>query len=140
VIVRGAVPADKDAIFALLRELGYDALRGDDVWFRRVIEHAEMRVVVAEDGGLVGVMTLSLRPQLRIEGIQVNVDELVVTEHVRGTGVGRALLHEAKRIANELDARRVELTTIRGRESYERHFYEKNGFVEINSAVMRITR
>jgi len=32
---------------------------------------------------------------------------------------------------------RVELTTNRTRESYARAFYTKNGFSEVNSAVMR---
>jgi hypothetical protein len=36
-----------------------------------------------------------------------------------------------------LDAVRVELHTRRSRESYARDFYVKNGFVEVDSALMR---
>ena len=139
--VRSAVPADKAAIFQLLGELGYVDLDVDTygVAFDRVLVHPEMSVVVAEgdDGQVVGFLALSYRPQLRLGGTLVTIDELVVTPGVRGSGVGRALLEHAKAVAVSLCALRLELSTNRTRESYERQFYEKNGFVEVNSALMR---
>jgi GNAT superfamily N-acetyltransferase len=98
-----------------------------------------MRVLVAEDANrrVVGMLSLSHRPQLRLGGTLVTIDELVVAERARGSGVGRALLRRAQDIASDTGALRVELTTNRTRESYERAFYAKNGFIEANSAVMR---
>jgi N-acetylglutamate synthase-like GNAT family acetyltransferase len=141
-VVRPAALSDTDALFELLRELGYDALDRSayDDAFGSVLSHPEMRIFVAqnESGRLIGMLALSHRPQLRLGGTLVTIDELVVTEDTRARGVGRALLDRAKDLAKELGARRIELLTNRTRESYARGFYTKNGFTEANSAVMRM--
>jgi GNAT superfamily N-acetyltransferase len=125
----------------LLRELGYVNLDIDTygVAFDRVLVHPEMHVLVAQrdDAHVVGFLALSHRPQLRLGGTLVTIDELVVKSGVRGSGVGRALLERAKSVAASLGALRLELSTNRTRESYARQFYEKNGFVEVNSSLMR---
>ena len=139
--IRRAVPSDATALLALLHELGYE-LDGDAHarTFALVLAHPEIRVLVAEDasGRVVGVLSLSHRPQLRLGGTLVTVDELVVAQGARGSGVGRALLDHARSVAAELGAKRLELLTNRTRESYLRGFYTKNGFVEVASAVMRL--
>jgi GNAT superfamily N-acetyltransferase len=62
---------------------------------------------------------------------------MVVTERARGTGLGGKLLELAKSEATRVGARRLELHTARGRPAYTRGFYVKNGFVEVDSAVLR---
>jgi hypothetical protein len=37
-----------------------------------------------------------------------------------------------------LGVKRIELATHRGRTSYKRSFYEKNGFIEVDAAVLRL--
>jgi len=139
--IRNAESSDADALFGLLGELGYDELAFGDFAhaFERVALHPEMRVLIAEDetGRILGMISLSHRPQLRLGGTLVTIDELIVAPNARGSGVGRALLDHAREIARNLDARRIELSTNRTRESYARGFYAKNGFSEANSAVMR---
>lgn len=139
--IRAARASDASAVFELLRELGYTALDPSEyaLAFESVTTHPEMRVFVAEDGSgrLVGLLSLSHRPQLRLGGTLVTIDELVVAEHGRANGIGRALLERARRVGVELGARRLELSTNRNRESYARGFYVKCGFAEVNSAVMR---
>jgi GNAT superfamily N-acetyltransferase len=71
-------------------------------------------------------------------GLLVTIDEMVVAETARGAGVGARLLEHAKAEATRVGARRLELHTARPRPSYERGFYVKNGFVEVDSAVMRL--
>ena len=88
-------------------------------------------------GAVVGLMSLSMRPQIRLAGLIMTVDELVVAEGARGAGVGAALIELAKSEARRAGARRLELLTARGRPSYSRLFYVKNGFAEVDSAVMR---
>jgi N-acetylglutamate synthase-like GNAT family acetyltransferase len=140
--VRVARSSDAPALLDLLRELGYGDVdskaRFDSI--EAVLRHPEMRVLVAdgEHGRIVGMLALSHRPQLRLGGTLVTIDELVVTARERGCGVGRALLERAKALAAELGACRLELHTNRTRESYLRGFYAKNGFMEVNSAVMRL--
>jgi N-acetylglutamate synthase-like GNAT family acetyltransferase len=82
-------------------------------------------------------MAVSRRPQIRLAGDVMTIDELVVTETARGKGVGARLLDTAKREAARIGARRLELFTARMRASYSRGFYAKNGFIEVDSALMR---
>lgn len=89
------------------------------------------------EGRVVGLMSMSRRPQLRLAGPIVTIDEMIVTEDARGAGIGAKLLQVAKTHAVGIGARRLELLTARGRPSYARGFYVKNGLVEADSAVMR---
>ena len=140
--IRRAVEGDVETAQQMIESLGYASICLDDFKraFIETLNHRDSFVFVAEEGngrGL-GLMTVSHRPQLRLAGMLVSIDELVVIDEARGLGVGRALLHEAKQIAAKMGARRLELHTNRGRVSYQRRFYVKNGFTEINSAVMRM--
>jgi ribosomal protein S18 acetylase RimI-like enzyme len=139
--IRRASPADLDAAYALMESLGYARLdRGRfGQTFAAVLNHPETVVLLAEAGGsAIGLMSLSYGPQLRLAGIAVSIDELVVAETARGQGIGRRLLEEARAFAQEVGARRLELQTRRARESYQRGFYIKNGFSEAPSAIMRL--
>ena len=139
-LVRRATAADLPSVHDLLIDLGYahlsrdaladvlDALLRDDtrgVWLADV------------ETEVVGLLTTTVRSQLRLAGLEMTIEELVVREHVRGRGVGRALLDHAKAEARRLGVLRVQLTTNRTRDVYLRGFYPKNGFVEAPSAVMR---
>lgn len=140
--IRLATESDARAAFDLMSELGYP-----DISFARfvetynsVLEHPAMSLMLAEDeqGTIIGLVSISNRPQLRLAGALVTVDELVVADRARGRGMGRQLLNAALGMFRESGARRIELLTNRSRESYRREFYVKNGFVEADSAVMRI--
>ena len=124
-----------------MAELGYPDLtiaRFAEV-YSSVQKHPAMTLIVAEDDGeVVGLASISRRPQLRLAADLITIDELVVADSARGLGVGRALLEHVKEMAGRSGARRLELETNRERESYRRRFYVKNGFTEANSAVMRI--
>jgi N-acetylglutamate synthase-like GNAT family acetyltransferase len=140
VIVRNATIADVGDAHALIRELGYGGLDEETFShnFASVLADPEQRVLLAErDGRVVGLMSLGTRPQLRLAGFVMSIDELVVTEAARGAGIGTKLLECAKAEAARIGARRLELHTARGRPSYERGFYTKHGFTEVDSAVMR---
>jgi N-acetylglutamate synthase-like GNAT family acetyltransferase len=140
ITLRTATLTDADTAHALVRELGYEGI--DPATFRRgfeaVLADRSQCVWLAEREGLVvGLMSISQRPQVRLAGPIVTIDELVVTEAARGSGIGAKLLELAKAEATRIGARRLELLTARGRPSYRRGFYVKNGFTESDSAVMR---
>lgn len=138
--MRLARAGDLTAVHALIGELGYADLQKDafERGYATVLADPAQQVWLAElEGLVVGLISLSARQQIRLTGPILTVDELVVSERARGTGVGKKLIGLAKSEARRLGARRLELLTARGRPSYARQFYPKNGFVEVDSAVMR---
>ena len=140
VLVRRARPGDASQVLALVKELGYDPdeRRYDEI-FAQVARHPEAAVFVAVDGlHVIGYLALSHRPQIRLGHRAAVIDELAVDESRRGDGIGTALLSAAIDYARSIGCRRVELHTRRSRESYQRGFYATHGFVEIDSALMRL--
>ncbi|HSB08763.1 MAG TPA: GNAT family N-acetyltransferase [Blastocatellia bacterium] len=141
-IIRPATEADADSAFKLMSELGYPGLSLPHFvkTYYALLEHPGMFLLVAEeeDHEVVAFASITSRPQLRLTGQLVTIDELVVADRARGQGVGRMILEAAEAMARKLGARRLELETNRARESYRRGFYVKNGFLEADSAVMRI--
>ena len=141
VIIRPATDFDAEAAFKLIAELGYADLSFARFTqtFRSVLENPGMMTfVAAANGDVVGLATISFRPQLRLTADLFSIDEFVIADRVRGQGVGRRFLEHLKGVAKQAGARRLELETNRARASYQRGFYVKNGFVEADSAVMRI--
>ena len=142
IIIRRAFENDLEAALFLLEALGYPNLERQafNSAFVDVLQHPDMIVLLAidESDQIVGLMSLSHRPQLRLAGKILSIDELAVLEIARGQGIGQKLLNEARRFAKEIGAKRIELHTNRNRESYRRQFYVKNGFTEANSALMRL--
>ena len=141
-LIRLATENDVQAAFNLMAELGYPdlSLPRFAETYQAVLEHPTMLLIVAEDEDerIIGLASISNRPQLRLTGNLVTIDEFVIAADARGRGVGRELLSGAIAMARKLGARRLELETNRARESYRRGFYVKNGFTEADSAVMRI--
>lgn len=140
--LRAAEQGDRAQVQRLLVELGYVQLAEDDQnfaeAFNAVLADSQRHTWLAEvDGSVRGLMTLSTRPQLRLAGLQVTIEELVVQDGERGSGIGTALVTRAQEHAREVGAMRLELHTNRTRPVYTRGFYVKRGFVEVNSAVMR---
>jgi GNAT superfamily N-acetyltransferase len=141
-IIREANVMDLQPAFALMSELGYAGLSmvHFEETYRAVLQHQSMFLLVAEetDGDIVALASVTNRPQLRLTGNLVTIDELVVADRARGRGVGKKMLDAVDAVARKLCARRLELETNRARESYRRKFYVKNGFFEADSAVMRV--
>ncbi len=142
--IRRANENDSQSAYSLIVALGYLTLTSERFTeiFNTVITHPETIVLLAENeiAQAIGLLTISHRPQLRLGGTIVCIDELIVSDQARGRGVGQALLQAAKRFAVDLKAERIELHTRRTRESYKRQFYVKNGFTEANSALLRIEK
>ena len=140
-VIRVATESDLPAAFKLMSELGYPDLSVErfERTYSSVRKYPAMTLFIAEaDGVAVGLASVSRRPQLRLAADLITIDELVVADHARGLGVGRALLTHVKAIAKSAGVGRLELETSRSRESYRRQFYIKNDFTEADSAVMRI--
>lgn len=140
--IRKAGEEDEEAVLTLLFSLGYPNIERAifaDV-YDNVLRHPDMLIYLAIDEveTALGMMSLSHRPQLRLAGTILCIDELAVLTEARGRGIGQQLLSKARDVAKELGVKRIELHTNRSRESYKRQFYIKNGFLEANSALMRV--
>ncbi len=137
--IRSARRGDREAIAALLAELGYRNA-ADTTTTSWVLSHPEIDVFVAVDSldKPIGMLTLSHRPQLRLRGRVATIDELIVTEAWRGKGVGSRLIQHGIARAKALSVKRLELSTHAGRSAFRRTFYEKSGFREVDSAVLRL--
>jgi predicted N-acetyltransferase YhbS len=136
--IRPARRGDVEAIAALMSELGYPNAP-DSATVHWVLSHPEIEVIVACDpmDKPVGMITLSHRPQLRLKGRIVTIDELVVLPHWRRRRVGRELMRRALDRAKVLSAKRVEVVTHKPRGDSVKSFYEACGFTESVSFVMR---
>ncbi len=142
IAIRDAVPEDAPAIDAVLRSLGWfthlDDIPSDETRARiaRVITEkcspgGDNTLLVAESDAqrVVGYLFVHWLPNL-IFGGEGYVSELFILPDARGHGIGGALLEEAKRRGVARGYQRLTLFNRRERESYQRGFYPKHGWVE----------
>ena len=122
--VRLARPEDWPAVAGLLVELGRGVAEGtsDDPTHRlafaghiRQIEHVTL-VACDRDGDIVGVIDTEYHQRLGDHRPQARVNDLVVAERARGSGVGSALLARAEELARKRGCFRMALVTATWRE------------------------
>jgi ribosomal protein S18 acetylase RimI-like enzyme len=95
-----------------------------------LLNTSSSRVLVVENGrGVVGAVSVWIKPDLAHGDTVVEVPMLVVAEDYRRNGVGRLLMEEVRTVASEHGASLIELvattTNVAARE-----FYHSLGFVE----------
>ena len=129
--VRAARPGDEQAIDALLEQLfaGHSDVRADPAARRealpRLIASDRLRVLVVEDdAGVVGMISLSFDLALRYAGEYAQIEELIVDPRGRGRHLGALLVRSAIAEARARGCREIGLYA---REE-TRAFYEKLGF------------
>ena len=126
-----------EAVYSLASELaatlGDSTPRFEGVRDRlfELLEEPRARVLVAEgeDGAVVGVASLWIKPDLAHGDTVVEVPMLVVTEGSRGEGVGKALMEVVRRLGTENRANLIELVATTHNVA-AREFYRTLGFVE----------
>jgi ribosomal protein S18 acetylase RimI-like enzyme len=116
----GDSPPDLEAIRARLSEL---------------LEEPRARVLVAENGGVVGVASLWIKPDLAHGDTVVEVPTLVVAEGSRREGVGKLLMEEIRRLSAENGAELIELVATTQNVA-AREFYRSLGFVETDHVTL----
>ena len=127
--IREAVAGDREAVAALLGELGYpvaadevarrlEALRGRD----------DLATFVAEaEGAVVGVGSVHVFPLLHADAPLGLITALVVTEGARGGGAGRELVEALEGFARSRGCTRIAVTTA-GHRAGAHAFYERLGY------------
>ena len=135
--IRSAIPDDAEAIARLSGELGYPTTAA--AARRRLfdIKTAENHsVMVAEDapGSVVGWIHVFRAPRLGGEPF-AELGGLVVTEALRGHGIGSQLVAEAERWAADREIATLRIRT-RTTRADTRLFYEDLGFVLTKTQVV----
>jgi GNAT superfamily N-acetyltransferase len=139
--VRRAESQDVAAIAGIIRDLGWFAhvnAESFEATLERTAHHLELcgadrshSVYVAEiDGEVKGYSAVHWCPYLLFTGPEGYVSELFVSESARGQGIGTMLLDAIEQEARSRGCSRLGLLNRRSRESYQRKFYEKRGWVE----------
>jgi ribosomal protein S18 acetylase RimI-like enzyme len=135
--VREATESDAEMVHALASELARAV--GDPTpdpgsvkaRLAELLEEPRAQVVVTEDddGAVIGVASLWIKPDLAHGDTIVEVPMLVVSEQRRREGVGKLLMEEVQRLAAENEANLVELVAT-AHNTAARNFYRSLGFVE----------
>jgi ribosomal protein S18 acetylase RimI-like enzyme len=124
-----------EAFRRLLPQLSSSASPPNGDELAAIVESQAATILVAKDGErIVGTLTLAV---FRIPtGVRAWIEDVVVDESARGSGLGEALTREAIRLAREAGARTVDLTSRPSREVASR-MYEKVGFRRRETNVYR---
>ena len=141
VIIRKAGIEDAGSLACILGGLGgFAAFEHEDAESstERVRRHLDLcladdshSVYVAETAGsILGYVSVHWLPYLILAGPEGYVSELFVQEEGHGQGLGTHLLEAVKAEARQRGCSRLMLLNNRGRESYRRQFYTKNGWQE----------
>ena len=137
-IIRDAVEADCLAIVRMLADDQIGATCEDPSEplqeayrqsFAEIQASPDNRMMVVEiDGAVVGCLQLTVVPGMSHMGARRgNVESVRVASHLRGRGIGEALLRHAAEEARRAGCRTLELTTNAVRVD-ARRFYERIGF------------
>ncbi|MDQ3590776.1 MAG: GNAT family N-acetyltransferase [Actinomycetota bacterium] len=135
--VREATAKDVETIHALAGELAgvvgdsSPALEAVLARLSELLEEPRARVLVAEDedGAVVGMASLWIKPDLAHGDTVVEVPTLVVAEGSRREGLGKLLMEEIQKLAAESEANLIELVAT-SENAPARNFYKSLGFVE----------
>lgn len=146
--IRDARPVDAPAIDEILRSLGWfehldeipagkATARIAQVITEKCVPGGDHTLLVAEGEAsrVVGYLFVHWLPNL-IFGGEGYVSELFVLPNERGHGFGTALLDEARRQGVARGYQRLSLFNRRERESYQRGFYPRHGWVERSDAAL----
>ena len=127
--VRSAEPRDFDAVTLLLEELGRATVteetrdRCREIYAAQVSESGSDHLVAEnEEGEIVGFCSLHFRNRLNHPTPQAWVPDLIVTEKLRGTGVGKELLDHAEQRAIERGCWEITLESAHHRREAHRFY------------------
>jgi GNAT superfamily N-acetyltransferase len=130
--IRPLKRGDRDAAFKLLASAGWPVPSNDqELAISWVVQHPEMESFVAHDvasfSRLLGLITMSHRPQLRYGGRVACIDLFLVSPEHQHQGVGTDLLQQALRRTEALACKRIEIELPEAREPLH-EFFERHGF------------
>lgn len=127
--IRKAEKNDLDSVFSLICELEEDQIDKSNfctIYLNNLSDNSIHYVVAEESGKVVGFISVHIQQLLHHAGSIAEVQELIVTKQLQGSGVGHVLFEEAKNIAADNGCINIEVCCNRTREK-SHAFYEKLG-------------
>jgi len=133
-VVRPARPADADAVFSLVEQLGaaFVPVRGAfTVTFTAAVEgadDADLFLLVAEDldGAVRGYALTTVARLLSTNGMSAQLQEIVVDQHARGQDLGTELVHAVEAECIRRGVRQITVASRRAGGFYDRLGYSQN--------------
>lgn len=137
-VVRRAAPADADAVFALVQQLGatFVPVRSlFDQSFAAIVSGADegaptdnVLLLVAEndDGSVQGYALTTIARLLSTNGLSAQLQEIAVDEEARGLDLGTALVHEVEAECIRRGVRQLTVAARRAGGFYDRLGYSQN--------------
>lgn len=133
-LVRSARPADADAVFSLVEQLGaaFVPVRGAfNATFTAAVEgadDADLFLLVAEDGdGAVrGYALTTVARLLSTNGMSAQLQEIAVDQHARGQDLGTELVHAVEAECIRRGVRQITVASRRAGGFYDRLGYSQN--------------
>jgi len=127
-VVRPARPADADAVFSLVEQLGaaFVPVRGAfTVTFTAAVEgadDADLFLLVAEDvdGAVRGYALTTVARLLSTNGMSAQLQEIVVDQHARGQDLGTELVHAVEAECIRRGVRQITVASRRAGGFYDR--------------------
>lgn len=129
---RKATVQDFDDVYALMCVLEETEFNKEEMLhiFQKQCADPHYYALVYDDGKHVkGVLNMRFEYQLHHCGKIAEILEFVILDDCRNMGIGKQMLQEAIRIANEKQCMQIELDSDQKRIDAHR-FYEKNGFLK----------
>lgn len=128
-VLRDARPRDAEAVAALIVALGFEITAAEVRKRLPVLAKAGQDVLVADRGGVIGVLTASVMQVLHRPAPVGRISMMVVAPELRGRGIGAALVAEAEARLKAAGCSLVEVTSnrklLRAHAFYERLGYER---------------
>ncbi len=139
--IRQATSDDGEAMLAMLPRLGAfeipesrvrEHLWQDDAkllrrWLDGDADNCLVNVAAGDEGEIVGLTIVSLRPELLSHEPSAHLEAIAVADGAEGQGVGQALLAQAEQQARERGALSMTLHVF-ATNTRARAFYEKSGY------------
>tara|TARA_B100000953_G_scaffold217247_1_gene179641 strand:+ start:1152 stop:1583 length:432 start_codon:yes stop_codon:yes gene_type:complete len=121
----------------LIPQLSSSSLPPSEAELTKIVDSDSSTILVAEDDGVIlGSMTL-VTFQIPT-GVRAWIEDVVVDNTARGKGVGWALNEYAIRLAEQMGAKTIDLTSRPTRETANR-LYQRLGFTPRETNVYRYT-
>jgi (aminoalkyl)phosphonate N-acetyltransferase len=138
-LIRKVTVNDFEPVYLLISDLeghAMDKKSFKDIFFKNLSDNNVYYLVAEKDSKIVGFISLHVQHILHHSGATGELQELNITQELRGSGIGAKLMNEVELIAKGLNLEEIELTTKIQRERAQA-FYKKLGYTHTHNKFVK---